>query len=157
VDWAGVKAVGFGIIDACGEFQMPDHHQWMGPAVERWTPVHEAVELGEYEALTVLLNAGADPDEACFGHTLLTHAIEVEGDGHLQSGYRLNTAATAILLAYGANPRLPAPDGSTPLQVAHSYNHELAERLLLRWLARKEEAGSGGEGGGGCEAAGSPG
>jgi ankyrin repeat protein len=126
---------------------MPDQDQWMGSDIERWTPVHEAVEMGEYEALTVLLDAGADPDEVCFGHTPLTHAIEVEGDGHLQSGYRLNTAATAILLAYGADPRLPGPDGSTPLQVAHSYNHEPAEQLLLRWLARAE-AGSGGEGGG---------
>ncbi|MFF3350807.1 ankyrin repeat domain-containing protein [Streptomyces sp. NPDC002779] len=125
---------------------MPDQDQWMGPAVERWTPVHQAVEMGEYEALTVLLDAGSDPDEVCFGHTLLTHAIEGEGDSHLQSGHRLNTAATAILLAYGADPRLPAPGGSTPLQVARSYNHEPAERLLVRWLAREEEAGSGGEG-----------
>ncbi|MFD3504450.1 ankyrin repeat domain-containing protein [Streptomyces sp. NPDC058678] len=124
---------------------MPDQNHRLVPAVERWTPVHEAVEMSEYEALTVLLDAGADPNEICFGHTLLTHAIEIEGDSHLQSGHRLNAAATAILLTYGADPRLPALSGDTPLQVARSYDHELAERLLLRWLARGEEAGTGRE------------
>ncbi|WP_327180482.1 ankyrin repeat domain-containing protein [Streptomyces sp. NBC_01334] len=103
--------------------------------IERWTPVHQAVEMGEYETLAGLLDAGADPDEMCFGLTLLIHAIDVEGDGHLQSGHPLSTAATAIVLAYGADPRLPAEDGETPLQVAKSYNHEPAERLLQRFLA----------------------
>ncbi|MFF4234119.1 ankyrin repeat domain-containing protein [Streptomyces sp. NPDC001820] len=107
--------------------------------LERWTPVHEAVEMSEYEVLTALLDAGADPNELCFGHTLLTHSIDVEGDGHLQSGHPLNTAATAILLAYGADPRLPAADGETPLQIAEHYNHEPAKRLLQRFLARSEK------------------
>ncbi|MFE2738999.1 ankyrin repeat domain-containing protein [Streptomyces sp. NPDC059349] len=108
--------------------------------VERWTPVHAAVEMSEYEVLTALLDAGADPNELCFGHTLLTHSIDVEGDGHLQSGHLLNTAATAILLAYGADPRLPATDGEPPLQIAEHYNHEPAMRLLQRFLARSETA-----------------
>jgi ankyrin repeat protein len=120
--------------------------------MEGWTPVHQAVEMSDYEALTVLLDAGADPNELCFGHTLLTHAIDVEGDGHLQSGHPLNTAATSILLAYGADPRLPAADGDTPLQVAQHYNHELAERLLRRYLALDDGQGIQ-EDGGGCEAA----
>lgn len=102
--------------------------------IEGWTPVHRAVEMGEYETLTAFLDAGADPDEMCFGLTLLTHALDAEGDSHLQSGYPLNTAATAILLAYGADPRLPAEDGQTPLQIAASYDHEPAERLLRRFL-----------------------
>ncbi|WP_406173214.1 ankyrin repeat domain-containing protein [Streptomyces canus] len=89
---------------------------------------------GDHEGLTILLDAGADPNERCFGHTLLTHAIDLEGDGHLQTGHPLNAAATAILLAYGADPRLPGPDGETPLQIAHSYDHEPAKRLLQRCL-----------------------
>lgn len=95
---------------------MDDDRNFVNPLgdVERWTPVHTAVEMSEYEVLTALLDAGADPNELCFGHTLLTHSIDVEGDGHLQSGHLLNTAATAILLAYGADPRLPAADGETP-------------------------------------------
>ncbi|MFD9437144.1 ankyrin repeat domain-containing protein [Streptomyces sp. NPDC060002] len=111
--------------------------------IERWTPVHQAVEMSEYETLAALLDAGADPNEMCFGHTLLTHAIELEGDSHLQSSHPLNTAATAILLAYGADPRLPTANGETPLQIAHSYNHEPAQRLLERFL-------SSGTGLGGC-------
>ncbi|WP_306419855.1 ankyrin repeat domain-containing protein [Streptomyces capoamus] len=80
----------------------------------QWTPAHEAVETSDYEALTVLLASGTDPNERCFGHTLLTHALDVEGDSHLQTGYPWNTAATAVLLAYGADPQLPADDGQTP-------------------------------------------
>ncbi|MGM9383143.1 ankyrin repeat domain-containing protein [Streptomyces antibioticus] len=116
--------------------------------VERWTPVHQAVEMGEYETLTALLDAGADPNEMRFGFTLLTHAIELEGDSHLQSGHPLNTAATAILLAYGADPRLPAADGETPLQVAHRYDHEPARRLLERFLSSGAGLGAERAGGG---------
>lgn len=95
---------------------------------------------GDYKGLTILLDAGADPNERCFGHTLLTHAIDIEGDGHRQTGHPLNTVATAILLAYGADPRLPASDGETPLQIAHSYDHEPAERLLERYLTAGQNA-----------------
>ncbi|WP_225638958.1 ankyrin repeat domain-containing protein [Streptomyces solaniscabiei] len=102
---------------------------------ETWTPAHKAVEMSDYETLSMLLDAGADPDEVCFGHTLLTHAIDVEGQGHVQANYPLNTASTAILLAYGADPRLPAIDGETPLQIAEYYHHEPIKRLLQRFLA----------------------
>ncbi|MEV6536771.1 ankyrin repeat domain-containing protein [Streptomyces sp. NPDC051639] len=121
--------------------------------LERWTPVHQAVEMSDHETLTVLLDAGADPNEVCFGHTLLTHAIDVEGDGYLQSGHPLNTAATAILLAYGADPGLPAEDGETPLQVAQHYSHEPAERLLQRFLTPRKGPEAQGEGEGDCETA----
>lgn len=70
------------------------------------------------------------------GHTLLTHAIDLEGDSHVQTKHPLNTASTAILLAYGANPRLPARNDDTPLQIADHYHHEPAQRLLQRFLAQ---------------------
>ncbi|MFI5797384.1 ankyrin repeat domain-containing protein [Streptomyces sp. NPDC051677] len=105
---------------------------------DEWSPAHKAVEGSNYEALAIFLDAGADPNEMCFGHTLLTHAIDVEGDGHLQSGYPLNTAATAILLAYGADPELPAADGETPMLIAENYHHESAQRLLQRFLDVKK-------------------
>ncbi|MFD5451366.1 ankyrin repeat domain-containing protein [Streptomyces sp. NPDC003470] len=108
------------------------------PKVEPWTPAHEAVELSECETLSVLLGAGADPDEVFFELTLLTHAIDTEGDSHLQSGHFLHTAGTAILLAYGADPHLPSASGETPLQFAESYDHEPAKRLLQRFLAPEE-------------------
>jgi ankyrin repeat protein len=107
--------------------------------VERWTPVHAAVEMSEYEVLSALLDAGADPNELCFGHTLLTRSTSRE-TVICNRGTCLNTAATAILLAYGADPRLPAADGETPLQIAEHYNHEPAMRLLQRFLARSEKS-----------------
>ncbi|MFJ4278391.1 ankyrin repeat domain-containing protein [Streptomyces massasporeus] len=117
----------------------------LGPGVDEWTPAHKAVEGGDYEALSRLLDSGVDPDERCFGHTLLTHAIDVEGDGQVQTGHPLNTAATAIVLAYGADPELPADDGETPLQIAESYHHELALRLLRRFLDNKQREIEGAE------------
>jgi ankyrin repeat protein len=116
--------------------------------LEEWTPVHQAVEMGDFEALATFLDAGADPNEMCFGLTLLTHAIDLEGDGHLQSGHPLSTAATAILLAYGADPRLHTADDETPLQVAHSYGHESAQRLLERFLSSGTRLGARGDEGG---------
>ncbi|MFJ9720977.1 ankyrin repeat domain-containing protein [Streptomyces sp. NPDC101213] len=107
--------------------------------VESWTPAHGAVEMGDYETLAVLLDSEADPNEVCFGLTLLIHAIDLEGDSHLQSGHPLHAAGTALLLAYGADPRLPAADGRTPLQIAECYDHEPAKRLLQRFLALAPE------------------
>lgn len=104
---------------------------------DEWTPAHKAVEGSSYEELAILLDSGVDPNELCFGHTLLTHAIDLEGDAHVQSGYPLNAAATAILLAYGADPELPAADGETPLEIADYYHHEPAQRLLRRFSDRR--------------------
>lgn len=98
-----------------------------------WTPAHKAVETSDYEQLTVLLAAGADPNERCFGHTLLTHALDLEIDGHAQTGHPWNTAATAILLAYGADPELPADDGETPMELAERFGHVMAQELLRRF------------------------
>ncbi|MEV5435069.1 ankyrin repeat domain-containing protein [Streptomyces sp. NPDC052682] len=111
-------------------------HEDSNQDANEWTPAHKAVEGSDYEALSRLLDSGVDPNERCFGHTLLTHAIDVEGDGQVQTGHPLNTAATAILLAYGADPELPADSGDTPLQIAESYHHEPALRLLRRFLER---------------------
>ncbi|MGW3957746.1 ankyrin repeat domain-containing protein [Streptomyces sp. NPDC004752] len=106
--------------------------------VEPWTPVHQAVETNDYEELATLLDAGADPNEVCFGMTLLAHAIELEGDSTLQSGYRLHSVLTAIVLAYGADPALISRDGQTPMEIAEEYNHEPAKRLLRNFLTRDE-------------------
>lgn len=99
-----------------------------------WTPAHQAVESGDHAELTRLLDAGVDPEEVCCGMTLLLHAIDVEGDGALQSGGPLDSALTAILLAYGADPN-STTDGETPRELAISYNHDMAVRLLDRHTA----------------------
>lgn len=98
-----------------------------------WTPAHQAVELSDYDALSRLLDSGVDPNEACCGMTLLVHAIELEGDSAWQSGEPLNAASTAILLAYGADPRLSGPSGVTPMKMAQKFDHSLALRLLRRY------------------------
>ncbi|MET8433345.1 ankyrin repeat domain-containing protein [Streptomyces sp900116325] len=99
------------------------------------SPAHYAVEHEDVETLAQLLDAGADPNEVDGGLTLLTHAIDVEGDGALQQGEPLTVHTTAVLLAYGADPQLVDPQGNTPMSIAEEYGHELAIRLLRRYLA----------------------
>jgi ankyrin repeat protein len=103
-----------------------------------WTPAHDAVEHDNAEALARLLADGADPDEVLSNMTLLTHAIDAEGDGSLKSGGPLTVHITAVLLAFGADPELADPDGRTPLDMAAQYGHDLALNLLrahINWRA----------------------
>ncbi|WP_327320285.1 ankyrin repeat domain-containing protein [Streptomyces sp. NBC_01235] len=95
-----------------------------------WTPAHHAVEHEDAETLARLLADGADPDEVFSNMTLLTHAIDAEGDGSLQSGQPLTVHTTAVLLAFGADPELADPDGRTPMDMAKHYGHHLAVKLL---------------------------
>ncbi|WP_189265428.1 ankyrin repeat domain-containing protein [Streptomyces fuscichromogenes] len=95
-----------------------------------WTPAHQAVEDEDAETLAQLLARGVDPDEVCDNMTLLTHAIDMEGDGALQSGNPLTVRTAAVLLAFGADPKLPDPDGKTPMDLALDYGHDLAAKLL---------------------------
>lgn len=111
------------------------------PVENIWTPAHQAVENEDAEALAQLLAKGVDPDEICGNMTLLTHAIDAEGDGALQSGSPLTVHTTAVLLAFGADPQLPGPDGQAPMDLAVHYGHDLAIRLLQRHIS-----GSGGAG-----------
>ncbi|MFD5101461.1 hypothetical protein [Streptomyces albidochromogenes] len=61
-----------------------------------------------------LLTGGPDPDEVVSNMTLLTHAIDSEGDDSPQTGQPLTVQTTAVLLAFGADPELADPDGHTP-------------------------------------------
>ncbi|MGW2617604.1 ankyrin repeat domain-containing protein [Streptomyces sp. NPDC001500] len=102
-----------------------------------WTPAHHAVEQEDAEALARLLAAGSDPDEAFSDMTLLTHAIDAEGDGSLQSGKPLTVHTTAVLLAFGADPELADPAGRTPMSMANSYGHDLAAKLLQTHISKR--------------------
>ncbi|MFD6825027.1 ankyrin repeat domain-containing protein [Streptomyces sp. NPDC060085] len=102
-----------------------------------WTPAHHAVEHDDAEALARLLADGADPDEVFSNMTLLTHAIDAEGDGSRQSGEPLTVHITAVLLAFGADPELADPDGHTPLGIAAQYGHDLAVNLLRAHISRR--------------------
>lgn len=106
-----------------------------------WTPAHQAVENEDAEILAQLLAVGVDPDEVCDNMTLLTHAIDVEGDGAVQSGGSLTVHTTAVLLAFGADPQLPGPDGQTPMDLAVHYGHDLAVELLQRHISERGGAG----------------
>jgi ankyrin repeat protein len=110
--------------------------QRLNAAVENiWTPAHQAVEDEDAAALAQLLAKGVDPDEVCGNMTLLMHAIDAEGDGALQGGGPLTVYTTAVLLAFGADPQLPGPDGQTPMDLAVHYGHDLAVELLLRHIS----------------------
>ncbi|MFD8289569.1 ankyrin repeat domain-containing protein [Streptomyces lavendulae] len=107
-----------------------------------WTPAHQAVEQEDAETLARLLGEGADPDEVFGNMTLLTHAIDTEGDGALQTGEPLTVHTTAVLLAFGADPELAAPGGRTPLEQASQYGHHLASNLLRAHIRRRRGAGT---------------
>ncbi|WP_374939674.1 ankyrin repeat domain-containing protein [Streptomyces sp. UH6] len=98
---------------------------------EMW-PVHLAVEQGDLGELTRLLHAGHDPDQydSYSGWTPLLRAINNEADGAVQTGDPLEAACTAVLLAYGADPKGPSRDGLTPYHLAFQMRHELAVSLL---------------------------
>jgi ankyrin repeat protein len=102
-----------------------------------WTPAHRAVEQGDAEALARLLAAGTDPDEVFGNMPLLTHAIDAEGDGSLQSGQPLTVHTTAVLRAFGAGPELADSDGRTPMVMASHYGHDLAMKLLQTHISRR--------------------
>ncbi|MFK0237758.1 ankyrin repeat domain-containing protein [Streptomyces vinaceus] len=97
-----------------------------------WTPAHQAVESGDHAELTRLLDEGADVNEVCWGMTLLEHAIDLEGDSALQSGTPIDSRLTAILLAYGADPRPQPPGRMSAMDLADFYGHDIAYRLIDR-------------------------
>ncbi|MFC9897998.1 ankyrin repeat domain-containing protein [Nocardia sp. NPDC127579] len=99
-----------------------------------FTPAHQAVELEDVQTLARLLADGVDPDEVHGDMTLLTHAIDIEGDSAWQTGDPMTVHTTAVLLGFGADPRLADPAGRTPTDLAGYYGHHLAIRLLQRHI-----------------------
>ncbi|MBL7498753.1 ankyrin repeat domain-containing protein [Frankia sp. CNm7] len=100
------------------------------------TPLHLAVELEDLPRLRDLLDAGGDiHDEDDYGFTLLHHAIDVEIDGHTQTGEPLEVSTTAYLLARGADP-LRRPEGGRGVTAEHMAfvcGHWLATALFEVW------------------------
>ena len=96
------------------------------------TPAHSAVEMEDLPRLRDLLDGGVDIEEGDGGLTLLQHAIDVEVDGHTQSGEALHVDVTAYLLARGAAP-LASPSGTdigSALHLAQVSGHWLAVALI---------------------------
>ncbi|WP_331725317.1 ankyrin repeat domain-containing protein [Streptomyces zaomyceticus] len=101
-----------------------------------WTPAHQAVELSKHATLTRILDEGGDADEVCCRMTLLMHAIDTEVDVANQSGEPIDSALTAVLLAYGADPHL-AVNGETAYDWALKLRHDMAIRLMDRFSTRQ--------------------
>lgn len=106
------------------------------PATET-SPAHQAVELEDLPALRAALDSGADVHEEDGAFTLLHHAVDVELDGHVQSGDPLHVDVTAYLLARGADPlrRSGGGRGVSALELAFTTGHWLAHDLMTAWTA----------------------
>jgi uncharacterized protein len=102
-----------------------------------WSPAHLAVEHEDLPRLRDLLDAGHDvEDDNGDGWTLLRHAIDVEYDGHLQSGGPLHADVTAFLLARGADPARKGPGGMPTVTEAKIRGHWLAAEVMRAWIER---------------------
>ena len=104
--------------------------------VKHVAPAHHAVEMEDLEALRDLLDRGVDVNEEYQGLTLLHHAIDVEIDGHTQSGGPLHVDVTAYLLARGADPRRRSggESGISAEHLALTRGHWLATCLIEEWI-----------------------
>jgi hypothetical protein len=103
------------------------------------TPAHLAVENEDLLRLRELLDGGVDVEEVDGGLTLLQHAIDVELDGHTQTGEPLHVDVTAYLLARGADPlSTPVAGGSgSAFHMALVGGHWLAVSLFESFLKGK--------------------
>jgi hypothetical protein len=101
-----------------------------------WSPAHQAVEAEDLPRLRELLDAGHDvEDDDGSGWTLLRHAVDVEVDGHLQTGGPLHVDVTAFLLARGADPTRPC-NGVPVVAEAEASGHWLAAEVMRAWVGR---------------------
>jgi hypothetical protein len=101
------------------------------------TPAHFAVEKEDLPRLRELLDGGVDVDEVDGGLTLLQHAVDVELDGHVQTGEPLHVDVTAYLLARGADP-FASPGGGSALHMARVGGHWLAVTLIEAFVGGGE-------------------
>jgi hypothetical protein len=109
------------------------------------TLAHYAVEMEDLEALRDLLDQGDNINEEHQGLTLLHHAIDVEIDGHTQTGDPLHVDVTAYLLARGADPQRRSGGGSgvSAEHMALARGHWLASCLIEEWIRTHPDGTSG--------------
>jgi len=101
-----------------------------------WSEAHNAVELEDLPRLRDLLDAGHDvEDDNGDWWTLLRHAIDVEHEGHVQTGGPLHADVTAFLLARGANP-LRSINGVSVVTEAEILGHWLTAEIMHGWIGR---------------------
>src|SRR5438067_2210696 len=101
---------------------------------------HHAVEHQDLPRLRDLLDAGHDvEDDHGDGWTLLRHAVEVEYDGHVQTGEGLHADVTAFLLTRGADP-LRRCNGMSVVEEAAIRGHWLAAEIMTAWINQRADA-----------------
>ena len=109
--------------------------------VMTWSPAHLAVEQQDLPRLRDLLDGGHNVEDDGHGWTLLRHAIEVEHDGHVQTGGSLHAAVTVFLLARGADPLRPI-NGAPAVAEAETRGHWLAAEIMRAWIGQGQETGT---------------
>jgi ankyrin repeat protein len=86
----------------------------------------------------LLLERGADPNGRFGGWTPLFHALELEWDAasNRTPFEPPSPESSAVLLRYGADPNLPAPDGETLLEWLRRLRYPAAVEMLVAAGAR---------------------
>jgi hypothetical protein len=93
--------------------------------------------MGGLPRLRQLCDASHDgEDDNGSGWSLLRHAIDVEYDGHVQTGEPLRADITALLLELGADPLRPGPGGMPPVVEAEICGHWLAAQLMKATIGK---------------------
>lgn len=126
------------------------------------TPILHAVDSHNYEAVNILLEAGADPnptaEEGQFRSSPLTaasfgglaemvnlllefgakiDAYNPEGQTALHAAATTQSSeCTSILLAAGASPQATSGSGHTPLMTAIIHNSYTVLKVFLHWYSR---------------------
>jgi hypothetical protein len=96
------------------------------------TPLHAAVEYQQHDAIRLLIEAGADPDEVVDGWggwTPLLHAMDVERERAFARHQPLEADLTRLLIELGADVN-STRGPMTPLQAAVEWGHVPAAELL---------------------------
>jgi uncharacterized protein len=103
-----------------------------------WSAAHSAVEHEDLPRLRDLLDVGHDvEDDDGHGWTPLRHTIDVEHDGHVQTGGPLHADVTAFLFARGADS-LRLCNGLPVVQEAQIRGHWLAAQIMRAWINQRQ-------------------
>jgi ankyrin repeat protein len=110
--------------------------QWFEPPNERlgWhnTPLHAAVEYEQHDAIRLLIQSGADPNEVVDGWNRwppLLHAMDVERERAFARNQPLEADLTQLLIEQGADVN-STRGPLTPLSAAIEWMHTPAEAVL---------------------------
>lgn len=103
-----------------------------------WTPLNCAVENEQKEIAELLLKNGADVNfYPAGGWTALHQAVDLSVDGTVQTGGKQGNEPISMikfLLDNGANINIKDSNGSTPVDIAKSYNSLKIIQFLTNYM-----------------------